>query len=136
MLQRLHQLAQQRESFAFETTLASRSFAPWIRSLREAGYDFHLLFFWLPTPEMAIARVRERVRSGGHDVPPETVERRYYGGIRNFFELYQPLAKTWKVYNNADQSGARLIVSGGIGRPERIYRAKEWKAIIASNQIA
>ena len=131
MLMRLRELAEHRDSFGFETTLASRSFAPWIESLLKTGYEFHLLFFWLPSPEMAVARVRERVRSGGHDVPPETVERRYYGGIRNFFELYQPLAKTWKVYNNEQRSGARLIASGGTGRQQRIYRAKDWKTIEA-----
>jgi predicted ABC-type ATPase len=79
---------------------------------------------------MAIARVAARVRAGGYHVPPETVERRYYRGIHNFFELYQPLAATWKVYDNAAEPGARLIASGGIARSERIYRAKDWKAIL------
>lgn len=65
MLQRLDALAAERADFAFETTLASRSFAPWLKRLNVSGYEFHLFFVWLPTAEAAIARVQERVRSGG-----------------------------------------------------------------------
>lgn len=111
MLERLHELAAAGIDFAFETTLASRSFAPWIGGLIKSAYQFHLIYFWLPSPAMAVARVHGRVQSGGHHVPPETVERRYYGGIRNFFELYQPLADTWRIYNNTEPGGAKLIAS-------------------------
>jgi len=76
MLARLHELAEQRESFAFETTLASRTFAPWLRDLRASGYQIHLLFLWLPSAEFALDRVADRVRAGGHNVPAETVRRR------------------------------------------------------------
>ena len=136
MLTRMHELADSRASFAFETTLASRTFAPWIASLLSQGYHFHLVYFWLPSPEMAIERVEARVRSGGHFVPTATIERRYLGGIRNFFELYQPLATSWRIYNNMDRSGAKLIASGGAERKQRVYRAKEWKIIrqIAESQ--
>lgn len=65
MLQRLKHLARAREDFAFETTLASRSFAPWLETLRESGYRVHLTFLSLPSPEFAVARVAERVRQGG-----------------------------------------------------------------------
>jgi predicted ABC-type ATPase len=87
MLERLRSLASLQASFAFETTLASRSFAPWIADLRRQNYVFHLVFLYLPGPEAAIARVAERVRSGGHDVPVETIRRRYTAGLRNFFHL-------------------------------------------------
>ncbi len=95
MLARLRELARQRSSFAFETTLASRSFAPWIADLTRTGYQFHLVFLWLPHPDIAVARVAARVRDGGHDVPEETVRRRYEAGLTNFFRLYQPMATTW-----------------------------------------
>lgn len=134
MLTRLHELAKLRQNFAFETTLASRTFATWIRTLTDSGYAFHLFYFWLPSPDMAVLRVQDRVNMGGHHVPADTVERRYYGGIRNFFELYQALATSWRVYNNAERFGARLIASGGISKKERVYRAKEWKAIKALGQ--
>lgn len=128
MLTRLRELAAERANFAFETTLASRSFAPWIRSLISGGYEFYLSYVWIPSPEFAQNRVRGRVRAGGHFVPPEVVERRYYGGIANFFELYQPLATRWKVYNNFEADGPKLIASGGIGKRERVYRAAEWQS--------
>jgi predicted ABC-type ATPase len=76
MLERLHELAAGQQSFAFETTLASRSFAPWIAKLKQSGYEFHLAYFWLPTADMAVARVTERVRAGGHAVPEGDIRRR------------------------------------------------------------
>jgi predicted ABC-type ATPase len=127
MLTRLRELAASRESFAFETTLASRSFAPWIRSLVEDGYRFQLFYLWLPSPEVAIKRVGKRVLAGGHGIPHEVVRRRYYGGIANFFELYQPLARNWMVYNNSWASGPRTIVSGNFSHVKKVHRAKEWK---------
>src|SRR3989338_4414408 len=92
MLERIHYLAKKRTDFAFETTLASKTFAPWIKNLRKTGYDFHLVFLWLPSENFAVARVAERIRMGGHDVPEETIRRRYHAGIKNFFRLYKPLA--------------------------------------------
>ena len=91
MMQRLHELAEQKRNFAFETTLAARSYAAWINKLRAAGYNFQLSFLWLRSTELAVQRVRERVRSGGHDVPEAVIRRRYDAGLRNFWTLYQPL---------------------------------------------
>src|SRR5262245_63339223 len=99
MLTRLRQLAQQRINFAFETTLAIRSFAPWLRRLEAAGYHRHLLFLWLSSAELAIERVADRVRNGGHHIPADVVRRRYAAGIRNFFGLYQPLVTSWALHN-------------------------------------
>jgi predicted ABC-type ATPase len=113
MLARLDELARQRESFAFETTLASRSFAPWLRDLRASGYAVHLFFLWLSSPDLAVQRVAYRVRSGGHDVPAETIRRRYRAGIRNLFRLYQPVVTSWAVYN-CSGPGSQLV-AGGVG---------------------
>lgn len=112
MLERLQQLANQRVNFAFETTLASRTFAPWIANLQQTGYLFNLIFLWLPSAEMALARVQQRVTQGGHDVPEETIQRRYNSGIRNFFQLYRPLADNWRFYDNSNPAEIRLIASG------------------------
>ena len=112
MLSRLHELSQHRQSFAFETTLASRHFAPWLRGLVESGYSADILFLWLSSPDLAVARVRSRVMLGGHDVPEAVVRRRYRRGLRNFFELYQPLATTWRVYDSAVSDDPLLIASG------------------------
>jgi predicted ABC-type ATPase len=104
MLRRLDELTRARQSFGFETTLASRSFAPRIRRLRRSGYECHLVFLWLPAADLAVARVADRVRLGGHDVPEETIRRRYRSGLRNFFHLYQALTTTWRMYDNSTTS--------------------------------
>ncbi len=111
MLNRIHELAKEKKNFAFETTLASRSFAPWISHLKQEGYEFHLIFLCLKKVELAIQRVKERVKAGGHFVPEETVRRRYISGIKNFFNLYRPLADSWKIYNNSSLDAFSLIAS-------------------------
>ncbi len=111
MLDRLHNLARHRNSFAFETTLSSRSFAPWITQLLKNGWEFHLVFLWLPSADLAVQRVGDRVRLGGHDVAEEVIRRRYKAGLRNFFEIYRPLAATWRIYDNSGGS-PRLIATG------------------------
>jgi predicted ABC-type ATPase len=73
-------------------TLASRTFAPWLRELSQSGYQIQLLLLWLPSADFALERVADRVRMGGHDVPSETVRRRYRSGLLNFFSLDIPLA--------------------------------------------
>jgi predicted ABC-type ATPase len=112
MLDRLQQLAEERENFAFETTLASRTFVHWIEALKSTGYAFHLFFLWLPAPEFAVARVVERVKMGGHNVPEDTIRRRYQAGLKNFFSLYRPLADSWFFYDNSLGTGPLLLASG------------------------
>jgi predicted ABC-type ATPase len=128
MLARVRALAEQRLHFAFETTLATRSFAPWLRDLQASGYEVHLLFLWLPSAEFALERVADRVRAGGHDVPAATVRRRYRAGLRNFFHLYEPLASTWRLYDGSGPDpglvAARLEV-----QPVRVYDEHVWTII-------
>jgi len=85
MLRRLDELGAGRRDFGFETTLASRSLVPRIRRLARAGYECHLVFLWLPNADLAVARVADRVRLGGHAVPEQTIRRRYRSGLRQFF---------------------------------------------------
>ena len=127
MLNRLHDLAEQRKTFAFESTLAGKSYAGWIRKLRNDGYNFQLMFLWLRSPDLAVQRVRERVRAGGHDVAEEIVRRRYPAGLRNFWRLYQPLADTWAVYDNSDVPSPLIIAQGGLGEGQSIVDAELWK---------
>lgn len=112
MLEHLHDLAEQRMTFAFETTLASRTFAPWIAALKKTGYQFHLFYVWVPSPEVSISRVRRRVVLGGHGVPEETIRRRYQRGLENFFRLYRPLADGWEFYDNDNQKEPKLMAIG------------------------
>ena len=131
MLARLRELSLRKSDFAFETTMASRSFAPWLRRLIDDGYLVHLVFLWLSSPETAIARVRARVRAGGHDVPEATVRRRYARGIQNFLRLYRPLAATWLVYDNSSAEGPRLVARGGLDAAEEVFHEDKWKRIRA-----
>ena len=91
MLRRLRELARNRASFAFETTLASRTFAPFLRRARVAGYRVELIYVWLNNSDLCIERIKGRVRSGGHFVEDEIVRRRYERSLRNFFSLYRTL---------------------------------------------
>lgn len=111
MLARIHTLADEMTNFAFETTLASRTFATWIPKLKKQGYHFHLIFLWLKDAELAVFRVKERVKTGGHSVPEETIRRRYTAGLKNFFSLYRPLADSWQFYDNSNTEHFSLIAS-------------------------
>ena len=102
MLKRIHNLAKKKVDFAFETTLASRTFASWIPTLKEQGYNICLVFLWLEDVDLAVSRVEERIRLGGHFVLEKTIRRRYNSGIKNFFNLYQPLLDHWKFYDNSN----------------------------------
>jgi predicted ABC-type ATPase len=126
MLARLRELASNRQNFAFETTLSSRTFAPWIGGLVEGGYDFHLYYVWVRTPDLAVERVRARFESGGHTVPEVDVRRRYVRSVRNFFTMYKPLATTWRVYDNSASTGPVLIARGGTNIADTIDHGEAW----------
>ncbi len=106
--------------------MASRTFVQWITELRKKSYDFHLVFLWLPNEDFAVARVAERVRMGGHNVPEKTIRRRYHAGIKNFLRLYKPLADFWRVYDNSEPAGPRLIASGSRSGPDNIKDIEIW----------
>ncbi|MCG3186401.1 MAG: hypothetical protein IOMNBAOH_00958 [Rhodocyclaceae bacterium] len=88
-------------SFAFETTLAGRGYLRHIRRWQQAGYRVKLIFLRLDSPDEAIARVAQRVRQGGHDVPEATIRRRFGAGLKNFVHLYAPAVNAWMLYDNA-----------------------------------
>jgi len=104
MLERIEILARQKVDFGFETTLAGRGWMPLLHKLREQGYRLNIFFLWLPSPELAVSRVEERVRAGGHSVPEVVVRRRFVRGLRNFFEIYQPILDGWLVFNGSELS--------------------------------
>ncbi len=130
MLERLRVLAKSGEDFALESTLASRSFAPFLRSCRERGYRVHLLYVWLSSPELAIERVAARVLAGGHDIPETTLRRRYEASRANFTKLYLPLADEWRVFDNSREP--KLVAEGEADGNANIYDEAIWNAINAS----
>ncbi len=115
MLERLDDLAEKRQDFAFETTLAARSYVPRIEKWRSEGYVLQLYYFWLPSADLAVQRVADRVEQGGHHVPEETVRHRYRQSLRNLFALYMPLADVWNVYLN-EQRGMPEFVAAELER--------------------
>lgn len=129
MLDQLDALADGRANFAFETTLASRTFVPRIIQWQQQGYGVHVIFLSVPSPEFSIQRVRERVSRGGHDVPPDTIRRRYFRGVANFFELYQPRATTWRLYDNSRRKTPRLIARGAGATVTRMADQISWNRL-------
>ncbi len=101
VLQQINEFAERGIDFAFETTLSGKSYAKLFSELKERGYALHLFFLWIPNPELAIARIKERVSEGGHNVPAEDVRRRFNRGISNFFNLYDPLLDSWTLFDNS-----------------------------------
>ena len=99
------------ENFAIETTLATRSHAGLVRKAQEMGWHVVLVFFWLSSPEAAIRRVAQRVNEGGHNIPEETIRRRYQKGLENFFHLFLPIVDDWMLYNNSDME--KMLVAFG-----------------------
>jgi predicted ABC-type ATPase len=129
MLARIKELAVARESFAFETTLASRTFAPWLTNLIADGYDFHLIYLWLPSAEMAVERVAQRVQEGGHHVAEEVVRRRYRKGLRNFFHFTSRLRPNGASMILRTVSAPRLIAIGSEPDQETVFDQKTWQVI-------
>ncbi len=114
MLRHLRALADQGSDFAFETTLASRSYAPWLRKLKEDGYTIGLIFLWLDHPDLAVERVKARVGAGGHSIPETTIRRRYERGIINLFDLYMPLVDNWQIFDNTAREPKLIASKSGV----------------------
>jgi len=108
MLQRIHDLAAQRKSFGFETTLAGKSYTRLFQYLKLHHYSIHLIFLWLPKVDLAIKRVQDRVRQGGHSVPEADIRRRFKRGIHNLFSVYRPLIDTWTLLDNSGPKPKRV----------------------------
>lgn len=104
MLERINVLASQRINFAIETTLSGKSYFPWLQGLKADGYEIHLYFLWLPDVQMSIARVADRVRKGGHNIPETLIRRRYKSGIKNLFQIYRPVLDSWSLFDNSTKS--------------------------------
>jgi predicted ABC-type ATPase len=131
MLERINNLANQKVDFAFETTLAARSFARFLKKCKGEGYKINLTYVWLDSPDLAIERVARRVASGGHDIPQDIIIRRYQRGVKNFFELYSPIADHWIVYDNTEYP-TRKITEKPFAQSQVIYQPIIWQQINSS----
>ena len=108
---KIRYLLKKQKDFGIETTLATRTLLKTIRLAQDAGYTVTLLYFWLNSPELAVERVAARVEAGGHDIPEETIRRRYRVGIDYFFHDYAPICERWILADNS-QIPFRVIAEG------------------------
>ncbi len=129
MLGRVQELAGAKADFALESTLSSRSLAPRIEQMRTDGYVFHLIYLWLSGADLAVRRVAERVRKGGHHVPDDIVRRRYTRSLDNFFNLYRPIADSWLMLDNSDMDAPNPIAWRNKGGPIQIVRNGPWERL-------
>lgn len=102
MLNRINDLLSERKTFAIETTLATKSYRHLVSRAHDLGYRVTLLFFYLPSPEMAERRVAARVASGGHDIPKDVIRRRYWAGLQNLFDIFTSIVDRWSLYDNSE----------------------------------
>ena len=121
MLARMDELLQKGETFAFETTLATKSYKQKIEWAQANGYEVTLLFFWLRNVTMAKERVAQRVAEGGHSIPSQTIERRYHNGIGNLFAIYMDMVDICYIFDNSE------------GRKELIAQKERHKDIVIYN---
>jgi predicted ABC-type ATPase len=128
VLQQIKGFAGRGIDFAFETTLSGTSYARSLKELKNKGYALHIFFLWIPSPELAIQRIKDRVKEGGHDVPVEDVKRRFSRGINNFFKIYEPLLDSWMMFDNS-KSRPVLIARKNNGNKE-IEKPELFKEIL------
>ncbi|NER36652.1 MAG: AAA family ATPase [Oscillatoria sp. SIO1A7] len=132
MLERLNSLSNAGADFAFETTLASRHYVRFLQRCKTKGYVVNLIYFWLSSPELAIARVKQRVASGGHNIPEETIRRRYERGRKNFSQLYLPLSDSCIVYDNSALNAQLVASYNSEAAKPIVYKTEIWNSIIGS----
>nr|WP_294775113.1 zeta toxin family protein [uncultured Flavobacterium sp.] len=128
MLERIEYLLTSKENFAFETTLSTKSYKSKVKWAKENGYTIKLLFFWLPSVEMAIDRVKMRVKEGGHNIPKEIISRRYKRGLENLFKIYIPLCDDWIVFDNSEAI-SQIIAEGNSNTENNIQQPEKWLKI-------
>lgn len=127
MLDRIKELVSKGESFAFETTLSTKSYRSFIKKAMSSGYDTTLLFLALDSIELAKQRVKTRVLEGGHNIPIDTIERRYSNGLSNFFKIYRSLVNRWILVDNSTENFE--FIAEGSGTDVIIRSETKWSQL-------
>ena len=128
LLEQIELLANRRSDFGFETTLSGVTYASLLRRLKDQGYQVHLFFLWIPSVEVALARIADRIRMGGHNIPEDVVRRRYRKGLYNLFTLYRPLLTSWMLFDNSELK-PRMIARDTAGKL-RIFDPRFFAAML------
>jgi predicted ABC-type ATPase len=128
MIEKMRSLVRSGRSFGIETTCSGKSYLHFLEQCKRDGWRITLLYFWLPTPEEAVARVARRVSQGGHSIPSDVVVRRYYSGVSNMRNLYLPLADEAEIYDNSD--GRRILIAEKReGFTLNVHDSERWERI-------
>jgi predicted ABC-type ATPase len=136
MLSRIDHLLETNANFAIETTLSSKGYRSLIQRAKAKNYEVTLLFFWLNSSELAVKRVSSRVAKGGHNIPIETIERRYTRGVQNFMSVYKQEVDNWLLLDNSENEST--IIADSYNQKEQIFDIKLWnnfKSIINEKSI-
>ena len=128
MLVRIKKLISLDADFAIETTLATKSYHALVKNAQERGYNIKLLYFWLQSPELALQRVAERVKNGGHNVEEHIIRRRYSSGIRNLFKLYLPVVDYFILIDNSVMP-REVIAEGNMHEAVKVYNEDKFKRL-------
>ncbi len=123
LLDEIHSFAEKKLDFAFETTLSGRSYVSFLQKQKASGYSIHIFFLWIPDTELAVARIKDRVAGGGHDVAEVDVKRRFHRSIRNFLNIYRSFVDSWYLFDNSTEI------------PRLIAKEKEGYLTIADNEL-
>ncbi|MGC2752511.1 MAG: AAA family ATPase [Candidatus Acidiferrum sp.] len=116
--------------FGFETTLSGKGHLQVVRGLKRRGYEVHIFYLWVPSAELTLARIKERVLRGGHDVPEAIVRRRFVRSPRNFWEQYRPLADEWILFDGS--AAALSTIAKEIEGRLHIIDSKGYNEIVRS----
>lgn len=129
MIKRFKDLLDSKKSFAFETTAAGTNYIRHLKASQTQGYEIHLTFLWLSSPELAIKRVAHRVDQGGHHIPKDVIVRRYYSGLKNLIHFYLPLADKAIIFDNSITESNKIIAEKDIMKKLVIKDAIIWQKI-------
>ena len=129
MLKRINELLAQKVDFAFETTLSSKSYRNFVKKAQSNGYFVTLVYFWLNSVDLAIERVGRRVATGGHNIPEDTIRRRYNSGIKNLSKIYMPICDFWMIFDNSENPPL-LVAKGSQNIEMQVFSSDIFNKII------
>jgi predicted ABC-type ATPase len=127
MLQRIKYLFDKDQDFAFETTLATKSYKNLVSDAQKKGYAVILIFFYLNSQDLAVKRVETRVKEGGHNIPENIIRRRYDNGLKNFFNIFKPIVDEWMFIENSGEP--YKLIAQKIQTKEIVYIDQIWNEL-------
>lgn len=129
MIKRFKELLESNKSFAFETTASATNYVKHLKAAKANNYEIHLMFLWLHSPDLAVNRVAQRVVQGGHNIPEDTIRRRYYAGLKNLIKYYLSLSDSALILDNSIDDLNNVIARKLIDKDLKIEKPSIWKEI-------